>query len=443
MQKILLKGRGIEHSYQEGKIKTPVLKGIDLDIEASKMTAIVGKSGSGKSTLLHILGTLDTPNKGEIFFQEVNITKLRAREKARFRNRHLGFVYQFHHLLGDFTALENVMLPLFIDKMDRALAYKRASYLLDCVGLENLKTHLPSELSGGERQRVAIARALVHSPELVLADEPTGNLDEKNANVIFELFRELVKEEGAAVVMVTHDQSLAQKCDHILEIVDGVIVNTAARLQESHQSMLYSERYNEDIIAVGGDSEEVKERLFTPPSWDSYHLTPNAAKALAKARAQEALALQAAAVVEQIAEAPATTIAKLGTDTIAKLGPEDEISAAAASTISSTATASLQHESAQSYRVESTRVTAQMQGAPELECHAVIFGQESDSPAYEAAAVAVATPHRELHDKALSQLNVADADAAGKDAAYADAADATDVAATAASHAPQGNAQQR
>ena len=114
MQKILLKGRGIEHSYQEGKIKTPVLKGIDLDIEASKMTAIVGKSGSGKSTLLHILGTLDTPNKGEIFFQDVNITKLSAREKARFRNRHLGFVYQFHHLLGDFTALENVMLPLFI-----------------------------------------------------------------------------------------------------------------------------------------------------------------------------------------------------------------------------------------------------------------------------------------------------------------------------------------
>ena len=433
MQKILLKGRGIEHSYQEGKIKTPVLKGIDLDIEASKMTAIVGKSGSGKSTLLHILGTLDTPNKGEIFFQDVNITKLSAREKARFRNRHLGFVYQFHHLLGDFTALENVMLPLFIDKMDRALAYKRASYLLDCVGLENLKTHLPSELSGGERQRVAIARALVHSPELVLADEPTGNLDEKNANVIFALFRDLVKEEGAAVVMVTHDQSLAQKCDHILEIVDGVIVNAADHLQESHQSLLYKERYNEAIIAASGDSDEDTGALFTSNSWESHHLTPNAAKALAKARAQEALARQAAAVVKHMEGAPATTIAKLGTDA--------ELSAAVASTVSAAAAASLQHDPVHSYRVEHHTMTADSQGAPELECRAVIFGEESAAPAYEAAAAALQAQNSERQEKSSPQLDAV-ADAAGTGAGAAAAAAAG--AAGAASRAPHDdNAQQR
>ena len=225
MHKVLLKGRAIEHSYQEGKIKTPVLKGVDIDIEASVMTAIVGKSGSGKSTLLHILGTLDTPNKGVIYFQNTNILTLSAREKARFRNRHLGFVYQFHHLLGDFNALENVMLPLLIDKVKLSLARDRASYLLERVGLADVMRHLPSEMSGGERQRVAIARALVYSPDLVLADEPTGNLDEQNANLVFNLFRELVHDEGAAVVMVTHDRTLAQKCDHCFEIVNGVIAN--------------------------------------------------------------------------------------------------------------------------------------------------------------------------------------------------------------------------
>lgn len=225
MHKILLKGRGIEHSYDEGKIKTAVLKGVDLDIEASKVTAIVGKSGSGKSTLMHILGTLDTPDKGEIYFQDVKINSLSAKEKARYRNRHLGFVYQFHHLLGDFSALENVMLPLLIDHVKRPLAEERAKYLLDRVGLGSHMHHLPSELSGGERQRAAIARALVYSPEMVLADEPTGNLDEANAIKIFELFGELVHDEGSAVVMVTHDKSLAAQCDNIYEMAGGVIKN--------------------------------------------------------------------------------------------------------------------------------------------------------------------------------------------------------------------------
>ena len=225
MYKILLKGRFIEHSYSEGSIKTHVLKGVNLDIEASKMTAIVGKSGSGKSTLLHILGTLDTPDKGEIYFQNTNILTLSPKEKAIFRNRHLGFVYQFHHLLGDFSALENIMMPLLIDKVSTSLAQNRAYNLLERVGLKDLAHKLPSEMSGGERQRVAIARALAYSPELILADEPTGNLDEYNANMVFDLFRELVQDEGSAVVMVTHDNALASRCDNIYSMVNGIIEN--------------------------------------------------------------------------------------------------------------------------------------------------------------------------------------------------------------------------
>ncbi len=225
MHKILLKGRFIEHSYSEGSIKTPVLKGVNLDIEASKMTAIVGKSGSGKSTLLHILGTLDTPDKGEIYFQNTYILTLSPKEKAIFRNRHLGFVYQFHHLLGDFSALENIMMPLLIDKVSTSLAQNRANNLLERVGLKDLAHKLPSEMSGGERQRVAIARALAYSPELILADEPTGNLDEYNANMVFDLFRELVQDEGSAVVMVTHDNALASRCDNIYSMTNGIIEN--------------------------------------------------------------------------------------------------------------------------------------------------------------------------------------------------------------------------
>lgn len=220
---ILLKCRNIIHSYREGKIVTQVLHGINADIRSSCMTAVVGRSGSGKSTLLHVIGTLDTPDSGEILFKNTDILQLSERQKAEFRNRHLGFIYQFHHLLDDFTALENVMLPLMIAGIDKETALRRSEYLIDRVGLSASKNHLPSEMSGGERQRTAVARALVNSPELILADEPTGNLDAHNAGAVFELFRELSREEGSAVVMVTHDMSLAEKCDEILEISDGVI----------------------------------------------------------------------------------------------------------------------------------------------------------------------------------------------------------------------------
>lgn len=221
---ILLQARNIEHSYREGKIVTPVLKGVNLDIASSKMTAIVGKSGSGKSTLLHVLGTLDTPDKGMVLFQEQDVTQLSESQKAKFRNHHLGFIYQFHHLLDDFTVLENVMLPLMIAHTDMHLTKSRALSLLERVGLQDRLKFLPSELSGGERQRVAIARAMVHSPELILADEPTGNLDEENATTVFNLFRELVRDEKTAVVMVTHDLSLAHQCDEIFEMVGGVVL---------------------------------------------------------------------------------------------------------------------------------------------------------------------------------------------------------------------------
>ena len=232
--------------------------------------------------------------------------------------------------------------------------------------------------------------------------------------------------------MVTHDQSLAQKCDHILEIVDGVIVNAADHLQESHQSLLYKERYNEAIIAASGDSDEDTGALFTQSSWESHHLTPNAAKALAKARAQEALARQAAAVVKHMEGAPATTIAKLGTDA--------ELSAAVASTVSAAAAASLQHDPVHSYRVEHHTVTADSQGAPELECRAVIFGEESAAPAYEAAAAALQAQNSERQEKSSPQLDAAaDVAGAGRGTGATDAG-----AAGAASRVPHDdNAQQR
>lgn len=221
MNKVILKAQHIVKNYREGKIRTPVLKDAGIEINAGVINAVIGRSGSGKSTLLHILGTLDTPDSGQLFFEEQDLLKLNDSAKAAFRAKNLGFVYQFHHLLQDFTALENVMMPLLIAGCDQEEAKKRALEYLSKVGLSHQLNALPAEMSGGERQRAAIARALCAHPKLILADEPTGNLDAQNASAVFELFKELSRNDGAAVIMVTHDQSLAEQCDEIFTIKEG------------------------------------------------------------------------------------------------------------------------------------------------------------------------------------------------------------------------------
>ncbi|WP_294564817.1 lipoprotein-releasing ABC transporter ATP-binding protein LolD [uncultured Succinatimonas sp.] len=225
MSEIILKVRNLTRTYVENKVSTAVLKGINLDIEAGKITAVTGKSGSGKSTLLHILGTLDKPTSGEIIFKGQDLTTLSNDAKAAFRNKNLGFIYQFHYLLGDFTALENVMLPSLIGGSSEKEAKEKALKILEQVGLKDRVDFHPGELSGGQRQRVAIARALCHDPDLILADEPTGNLDAANAASVFELFSSLVKEKKTTVIMVTHDETLATLCDRKVVIKDGVIEN--------------------------------------------------------------------------------------------------------------------------------------------------------------------------------------------------------------------------
>ena len=223
MSEIILKAHNITRSYFEGKVQTDVLKNVNIDIYSDKLTAIIVKSGSGKSTLLHILGTLDTPTSGELIYKGEDLTKFSSNKKAEFRNQNLGFVYQFHHLLGDFSALENVMMPLLIGGISTKEAKERATSYLEKVGLSHRINYKPSEMSGGERQRVAIARALSNKPNIILADEPTGNLDAQNASDIFDLFMDLAKNEHVAVVMVTHDNGLAQKCDLVYQMKDGVI----------------------------------------------------------------------------------------------------------------------------------------------------------------------------------------------------------------------------
>ena len=223
MSEIILKAHNITRSYFEGKVQTDVLKNVNIDIYSDKLTAIIGKSGSGKSTLLHIIGTLDTPTSGELIYKGEDLTKFSSNKKAEFRNQNLGFVYQFHHLLGDFSALENVMMPLLIGGISTKEAKERATSYLEKVGLSHRINYKPSEMSGGERQRVAIARALSNKPNIILADEPTGNLDAQNASDIFDLFMDLAKNEHVAVVMVTHDNGLAQKCDLVYQMKDGVI----------------------------------------------------------------------------------------------------------------------------------------------------------------------------------------------------------------------------
>ncbi|TDB63272.1 lipoprotein-releasing ABC transporter ATP-binding protein LolD [Photorhabdus khanii] len=209
--------------YQEGQVLTEVLKNVTFAIKPGEMMAIVGSSGSGKSTLLHLLGGLDTPTSGEVLFKGHSLNKMSAKARAALRNHELGFIYQFHHLLPDFNAIENVAMPLLIGGKNRSQAQKKALEMLAAVGLEKRAHHRPSELSGGERQRVAIARALVNEPSLVLADEPTGNLDLRNADSVFELLSELNRQQGTAFLVVTHDLTLAGRLHRQVEMRDGYL----------------------------------------------------------------------------------------------------------------------------------------------------------------------------------------------------------------------------
>lgn len=223
MKQHLLHCQNISKSYQEGSIQTEVLKGVSFNIEAGELVAIVGSSGSGKSTLLHTLGGLDQPSSGEVFIKGQSLQRTNANQLARLRNQYLGFVYQFHHLMADFTALENVMIPMLIGQQNKTEAKDRAEKMLSAVGLAHRISHRPSALSGGERQRVAIARSLVNNPALVLADEPTGNLDRKTTESIFDLIQQLNHEQNIAFLLVTHDLSLAEKLARCLVMQDGVL----------------------------------------------------------------------------------------------------------------------------------------------------------------------------------------------------------------------------
>lgn len=224
MSNSLLVCHGLRKIYREAQMETEVLKGVGFSIDNGELVGIVGSSGSGKSTLLHLLGALDEPTAGEVFFKGHNLSVMSTNKQAKLRNQDIGFVYQFHHLLADFSALENVAMPLLIGGVSNNEAKRRAEELLTMVGLSHRIEHRPSELSGGERQRVAIARALVNKPSLVLADEPTGNLDHKTALDIYDLMRRLNKDFGTAFLVVTHDKELAAKLDRCMHMQDGELV---------------------------------------------------------------------------------------------------------------------------------------------------------------------------------------------------------------------------
>lgn len=224
MSKVLV-CRQLNKTYVQGKISTQVLNNLELAVDKGELLAIVGSSGCGKSTFLHLAGALDKPTSGEVLINDINIHQMSDKERAAFRNQHIGFIYQFHHLMMEFTAQENVAMPLMIKGESAKSALKQAENMLEQVGLSHRLAHRPSELSGGERQRVAIARALVTKPSLVLADEPTGNLDFETAEQIFQLLKELNTKLSTSFVIVTHDLTLAQRMDRQLSLLQGKLTD--------------------------------------------------------------------------------------------------------------------------------------------------------------------------------------------------------------------------
>ncbi|MDH5479850.1 MAG: lipoprotein-releasing ABC transporter ATP-binding protein LolD [Nitrosomonas sp.] len=229
MSNTVLSCHNLFKQFNQGELEVSVLKGVNLELARGEMLSIVGASGSGKSTLLHLLGGLDEPSSGEIKILDQNISGIDEEKRCQLRNGSLGFIYQFHHLLPEFSALENVAMPLLIRRLQKSEAFDRAAEILQQVGLSHRLTHTPSELSGGERQRAAVARALVTQPACILADEPTGNLDRHTAENVFDLMLTLNQKANASLIIVTHDLQLANRAQHVMQLVDGVLCDATNR----------------------------------------------------------------------------------------------------------------------------------------------------------------------------------------------------------------------